>query len=58
LLVYAGFVRIHKSFLVNLRHVKEYLRGERESVILTDGREVEVARRKKDGFIKQNEGVL
>lgn len=47
----AGFVRIHKSFLVNLLHVKEYLRGEGGSVILSNGKEVEVARRKKDLLI-------
>jgi len=47
----AGFVRIHKSILVNLLHVKEYLRGEGGSVILSNGREVEVARRKKDLLI-------
>jgi two-component system LytT family response regulator len=49
----AGFVRIHKSFLVNLLHVKEYLRGEGGSVILSNGKEVEVARRKKDVFINK-----
>ena len=47
----AGFVRIHKSILVNLQHVKEYLRGEGGSVILSNGHEVEVARRKKDLLI-------
>lgn len=47
----AGFIRIHKSFLVNLRHVKEYLRGEGGSVILSNGKELEVSRRKKDIFI-------
>lgn len=49
----AGFVRIHKSFLVNLLHVKEYLRGEGGSVILSNGKEIEVARRKKDIFINK-----
>jgi two-component system LytT family response regulator len=49
----AGFVRIHKSFLVNLLHVKEYLRGEGGSVILSNGKEVEVARRKKDLLISK-----
>ena len=44
----SGFVRIHKSFLVNLLHVKEYLRGEGGSVILSDGKILEVSRRKKD----------
>jgi two-component system, LytTR family, response regulator len=47
----AGFVRIHKSILVNLLHVKEYLRGEGGSVILSNGQEVEVSRRKKDLLI-------
>ncbi|PWT77564.1 MAG: DNA-binding response regulator [Bacteroidetes bacterium] len=48
----AGFVRIHKSFLVNLRHIKEYLRGEGGSVILSNGKELEVSRRKKESFIE------
>jgi two-component system, LytTR family, response regulator len=47
----AGFVRVHKSFLVNLLHVKEYVKGEGGSVILSNGKEIEVARRKKDIFI-------
>ena len=43
-----SFVRVHKSFVVNLEHVKEYIRGEGGSVILSNGHEVEVSRRKKD----------
>lgn len=46
-----GFARIHKSFLVNLLHVTEYIRGEGGSVILSNTKEVEVARRKKDDFL-------
>ena len=53
LLADAGFVRIHKSYLVNLLHVKEYLKGEGGSVILSNGKEVEVARRKKDIFLSK-----
>ena len=49
----AGFIRIHKSSLVNLLHVKEYLRGEGGSVILSNGTELEVARRKKDIFMSK-----
>jgi two-component system LytT family response regulator len=44
----AGFVRIHKSYLLNLLHVKEYQRGEGGMVILSDGQQVEVSRRKKN----------
>jgi two-component system, LytTR family, response regulator len=48
LLEESNFVRIHKSFLVNLEHVKEYVRGEGGTVVLTGGHEIEVSRRKKD----------
>ena len=48
LLADSNFVRIHKSFVVNLEHVKEYIRGEGGSVVLSNGDEVEVSRRKKD----------
>lgn len=51
LLERSGFCRIHKSFLVNLHHVKEYVRGEGGSVLLTDDRMIEVSRRKKEAFI-------
>ena len=47
----SGFVRIHKSYLVNLLHIKEYIRGEGGSVVLSNDREIEVARRKKENFI-------
>jgi two-component system, LytTR family, response regulator len=43
-----NFIRIHKSFMVNLEHIKEYIRGEGGSIILSNGHEVEVSRRKKD----------
>ena len=43
-----NIVRIHKSFMVNLEHLKEYIRGEGGSVILSNGKELDVSRRKKD----------
>jgi two-component system LytT family response regulator len=46
-----GFCRIHKSFLVNLIHVKEYQKGEGGTVVLTNKSEVEVSRRKKEVFM-------
>jgi len=49
----AGFIRIHKSSLVNLLHVREYIRGEGGSVRLSNGDELEVARRKKDLFLSK-----
>jgi two-component system LytT family response regulator len=46
-----SFLRIHKSFLINLHHVKEYQRGEGGLVIMTDNAEIEVSRRKKEQFL-------
>jgi two-component system, LytTR family, response regulator len=48
LLADCNFVRIHKSFVVNLQHIKEYVRGEGGTVIMSNGHEVEVSRRKKE----------
>lgn len=51
LLEHSGFCRVHKSFLVNLHHIKEYIRGEGGSVVLTNDRAIEVSRRKKEVFM-------
>lgn len=42
------FARIHKSYLINIEHIKEYVRGEGGSIMLSDGKELDVSRRKKD----------
>jgi two-component system LytT family response regulator len=46
-----SFLRVHKSFLINLMHVKEYTRGEGGTVIMSNGMEIEVSRRKKEQFL-------
>ncbi len=46
------FFRIHDSYLVNLHHVKKYAKGDGGTVILSDNTELDVARRRKDAFIK------
>ena len=43
-----GFFRIHKSYLINLSHLKKYLRGEGGQVIMADGSTLDVSRRKKE----------
>lgn len=45
------FFRIHKSFLVNLKHVKEYQRGEGGIVIMSNDAAIEVSRRRKEQFL-------
>ncbi|RYG40887.1 MAG: response regulator transcription factor [Chitinophagaceae bacterium] len=53
LLVDTPFFRIHKSFLINLKHVKEYQRGEGGIVIMSNNAEIEVSRRKKEQFLEK-----
>lgn len=45
------FVRIHKSWIINMMHLKEYRRGEGGIVIMTNNKEIEVSRRRKDYFL-------
>ncbi|MGZ8537685.1 MAG: LytR/AlgR family response regulator transcription factor [Flavisolibacter sp.] len=51
LLAESGFCRVHHSFLINLRHVQKYVKGEGGYVLLTDGHHVDISRRKKDEFL-------
>ena len=45
------FYRIHHSHIVNLDYVHQYIKGEGGIVVLEDGTELEVSRRKKENFI-------
>lgn len=47
------FLRVHNSHLVNLHHVKNYIKGEGGAVTMSDGASVEVSRRKKDELLKR-----
>lgn len=53
LLTEFGFFRIHQSSLVNLRHVKGYVKGDGGSVEMTDGKQLQVSRHRKSNFIKK-----
>lgn len=46
-----NFFRVHKTHLINLDYVEKYLRGEGGYVIMADGTEIEVSRRKKNELI-------
>jgi len=47
-----NFLRIHKSNMVNLNHIKKYVRGTGGYVILTDDSHVDVSIRKKEELLK------
>jgi two-component system LytT family response regulator len=46
------FFRVHNSHLINIDYIKEYIKGEGGTVKMTDGSQVDVARRRKDEFLK------
>lgn len=47
LLLPMGFVRVHRSAVVNVRHIAEYIRGDGGTIVMVDGSEVDVSRREK-----------
>ncbi|MEP6646594.1 MAG: LytTR family DNA-binding domain-containing protein [Saprospiraceae bacterium] len=46
------FIRIHHSFIINKNHLRKYLKGEGGQVLMSNGKTLDVARRKKDEFMK------
>jgi len=48
-----NFFRVHRSHLINLEHVKKYIKGEGGYVVMTDNSQVEVSRRNKNDFLEK-----
>lgn len=46
-----GFSRVHKSHLINQLYIRDYMKGEGGSVIMEDGSEIEVSRRRKPSLL-------
>ncbi|MEO5643494.1 MAG: LytTR family DNA-binding domain-containing protein [Bacteroidia bacterium] len=46
-----NFLRVHNSSLINLTHVKKYIKGDGGYVLMSDGESVEVSRRKKNELL-------
>ncbi|SHE96701.1 two component transcriptional regulator, LytTR family [Arenibacter palladensis] len=53
LLESCNFFRVHKSHMVNLDHIKKYVKGKGGYLILTDGSHVDVSIRKKEELLKR-----
>lgn len=52
LLVPYRFYRIHHSSLINLNHLKKYIRGDGGQVVMSNNTTLDVSRRKKEEFMK------
>jgi two-component system LytT family response regulator len=53
LLATSGFIRVHKSYMVNVSHIKKYIKGEGGQVEMSNGMLIDVARRKKDELLEK-----
>ena len=47
-----NFFRIHHSHLINLNHIKKYIRGDGGQVVMTNNEKVDVSRRKREEFLR------
>lgn len=45
------FIRVHRSFIVNVRNVDSYVKGDVPSIVMSNGFQIEVSRRKKDELL-------
>jgi two-component system LytT family response regulator len=52
------FVRVHQSHIINLKHIRRYVRGDGGQVIMMNGIEIEVSRRKKDDLLAKISDTL
>lgn len=48
-----NFLRVHRQFLVNLDHIKKYVRGEGNYLILSNDCNIPVARNKKEKLVER-----
>ena len=46
------FIRIHHSYLINKNGIEKYIKGEGGQVVMKNGVTLDVARRKKEEFMK------
>jgi two-component system, LytTR family, response regulator len=53
LLTESGFIRIHHSHMINVAHLKRYIKGSGGQVEMSDGKTLDVSRRKKDELLER-----
>jgi two-component system LytT family response regulator len=46
------FYRVHHSHLINLNHIRQYVKSDGGHVVMTDGETITIARNRKDGFME------
>lgn len=51
------FFRVHSSYLINMKFIQKYIRGEGGEVILTNGKNIPVSRSRKQDFLNALERI-
>jgi two-component system LytT family response regulator len=46
------FFRVHHSFIINTNHMRKYLKGDGGQVLMSNGKMIDVSRRRKEEFIR------
>jgi two-component system LytT family response regulator len=48
-----SFIRVHRSYLVNMNEIEKYIKGEGGYLVMSDGTSIDVARNKKEVLLKK-----
>jgi two-component system, LytTR family, response regulator len=48
-----SFIRVHRSYLVNLNEIEKYIKGDGGYLVMSDGNSIDVARNKKEVLLKK-----
>jgi two-component system LytT family response regulator len=48
-----SFLRVHHSFIVNLNEIQKYVKGEGGYLVMTDGKNIDVSRSRKDALLQK-----
>jgi two-component system LytT family response regulator len=51
-LSHSGFVRIHRSYFVNISHIEKYIKGSGGYVLMSNGDHLDVSAKKKEALLK------
>jgi two-component system LytT family response regulator len=49
---FSQFVRVHRSFLINVNHIQRFDKSDRGVIVMQDGTVIDLARERRDSFFK------
>jgi two-component system LytT family response regulator len=55
---YSNFLRVNKSIIININHIKEYSKGPECIITIGNNSEIEVSRRKKSTVIQYLKNMI